>query len=236
MDSYTNLGTAGMNAMGQYGSNVANALTNQSIAAGNTFGQMANSYYNTMGQLGSFGSALASAGLTAGANSARGMMGFGGDGGWFGGGGYGGFDVSGPGGGVASGYTGGGGYGGFGGGGGGSGAMVQRGADPAERRWMTNKGFGFLNSVRGNLQNGHGGVLAGLANDQFNANRQATMDPRFMDSMNNMFRDSQAGLDSQSGMMRGRSGFGPLSGGQPIGLPAMRDPSPVRARGGRYAY
>lgn len=200
-DAYSNLGSAGMGAMGQYGSAVAGSLANQSIAAGNTFGQMANAYYNTMGQLGQVGSALAAAGLTAGAGSASGTMGggmsFGGGGGS--GGAYGGFDVSGPGGSVASGtmdsspwstnpMSAGSNYG----------ASVQKGATPGERFGMTGQGFNFLDSIRSDLRGGQGGMLAGLANNQFNANREATMNPMFMDSMNSMFKDSAAGIGGQS--------------------------------------
>lgn len=230
MNAYAGLGTSGMNSMGQYGSNVANALTNQSIAAGNTYGQMANSYFNTLGQLGQVGAGLSAAGLNA--NSQSVLANLGGNmnmnvGGGMGGGGYGGFDVMGPGGGVASGTMDGGGAGGMGfgfGGGGAYGANIQKGGSAGAQRGMLDQGFGYLRGIQGQLGNTKTGpmALAGLAGNQFNMNREATMDPRFMDSMNNMYRDSLAGVDYQAGMDRDYSGFGRMRNSQPTSMPNMR--------------
>lgn len=244
MNAYAGLGSSGMNSMGQYGSNVANALTNQSIAAGNTYGQMANAYFNTLGQLGQVGAGLSAAGLNA--NSQSVLANLGGNmnmnvGGSIGGGqgGYGGFDVIGPDGGVASGLMGGGGGmggSGFGVGGGGAyGANIQKGGNSADQRGMLNQGFGFLRGVQGQLGNRNSGplALAGLAGNQFNMNRAATMDPRFMDSMNNMYRDSIAGVDFQSGMNRGSSGFGPMYDGQPLTQKQRQNPYMDYAMGRR---
>ena len=222
-NTYGGLGAAGMNAIGQYGSNVAGALANSNVAAGNTFGGMANSYYNTLGQMGHIGGALSAAGLAASSNAANanmaGSMGMGG-GFNMGGGGGGGFDVSGPGGGVASGS--------MGGSGGGFGAgmntdsswntQVQRGGGSDERQRMMNQGFGFLGGAMRTLNDPRNpaGALAGMADNQFNQNRAAMMDPRFLNTMTGMFRDSQAGIDSQSGMRRRGSALGGLNrSGQP---------------------
>jgi hypothetical protein len=205
MNAYANLGGAGMNAMGQYGSHVANSLANQSIAAGNTFGGMANNYYNTMGQMGHIGGALSAAGLAASSNAASaqmaGNMGLN-IGGGFGGGGFGdgGFNVSGPGGNVASGSQGGwgGGWGGSMGGGsqGGWNNSVQRGGSEAERGNILGQGFNYLGQTMGHLNNPNNPAmaLAGLANKQFNQNRDATMNPQFMNSMNNMFTQSNKSM------------------------------------------
>jgi hypothetical protein len=228
-DVYGGLGAAGMNAIGQYGSNVAGALANSNVAAGNTFGGMANSYYNTLGQMGHIGGALSAAGLAASSNAANasmlGSMGMGASmGGGMGGGGYGGFDVSGPGGGVAGGSMGGsgGGYGGGYGAGmntdGSWSTQVQRGGGAGERGRMMNQGFGFLGGAMRTLNDPRNpaGTLAGMADNQFNQNRAALMDPRFLNNMTGMFRDSQAGIDSQSGMRRRSSALGGLNrSGQP---------------------
>jgi hypothetical protein len=227
-NAYGGLGAAGMNAVGQYGANVAGALANANVAAGNTFGSMANNYYNTLGQMGHIGGALSAAGLAASSNAANAsMIGNMGMGGGFnfggGGGGFGGFDVSGPAGGVASGTMGGGGSsgGGFGAGMNTEGAwntQVQRGGGEAERKGILNQGFGFLGGAMKTLNDPRNpaGALAGLADNQFNANRAALMDPRFLNAMTGMFRDSNAGIDSQSGMNRRSSALGPQSvWGQP---------------------
>jgi hypothetical protein len=224
-NTYGGLGAAGMNAVGQYGANVAGALANANVAAGNTFGGMANNYYNTLGQMGHIGGALSAAGLAASSNAANasmlGNMGMGG-GFNFGGGGGGGFDVSGPAGGVASGTMAGGGGGGFGAGMNTDGSwntQVQRGGGEAERQRMLNQGFGFLGGAMRTLNDPRNpaGALAGLADNQFNANRAALMDPRFLNTMTGMFRDSNAGIDSQSGMNRRSSALGSQSvWGQPI--------------------
>jgi hypothetical protein len=223
-NAYGGLGAAGMNAVGQYGANVAGALANANVAAGNTFGSMANNYYNTLGQMGHIGGALSAAGLAASSNAANasmlGNMGMGGGFNFGGGGGFGGFDVSGPAGGVASGTMGGGG-GGFGAGMNTDGSwntQVQRGGGEAERQRMLNQGFGFLGGAMKTLNDPRNpaGALAGLADNQFNANRAALMDPRFLNTMTGMFRDSNAGIDSQSGMNRRSSALGSQSvWGQP---------------------
>lgn len=212
-NAYGGLGAAGMNAIGQYGSHVAGALANANVAAGNTFGGMANSYYNTLGQMGHIGGALSAAGLAASSNAANasmlGSMGMGG-------GGFGGFGVSGPGGDVAGGSM-----GGFGAGANTDGTwstQVQRGGGAAERQRMLNQGFGFLGGAMNTLNDPRNpaGVLAGLADNQFNQNRAALMDPRFLNTMTGMFSDSQAGIDSQSGMFRRNSALGRQSRfGQP---------------------
>lgn len=125
-----NLGIANQNALGQYGASRNAALTNQSVAAANAYGQMQNSYLNTMGQLGQIGGALSAAGLAAGAQSGSSSQSssssqydrssktgsatqYGQMGSSMGSGGGGGFSAGGPGGAIASGMTGG--YGGFGG-------------------------------------------------------------------------------------------------------------------------
>jgi hypothetical protein len=200
MNAFANLGGAGMNAMGQYGSHVANSLANQSIAAGNTFGGMANNYYNTMGQMGHIGGALSAAGLAASSNAANanmaGNMGLsmGGFGGGMGGGG---FNVSGPGGNVASGAQGGwgSGWGGAGGQGGWNSSM-QRGGGESERGNILGQGFNYLGQAMGHLNNPNNQAmaLAGLANNQFDQNRNATMNPQFMNSMNNMFTQSNKSM------------------------------------------
>lgn len=134
-----NLGIAGLNAIGQYGTSRNNALMNQSVAAANAYNQMAAADLNTRAQLGQSMAGMAAAAGQAGADTNKatalgglgqgmvnaGMYGaqmapytagnlpnfnFGG----FGGGGGGGFQTSGPEGGIASGRYGGGGYGGGG--------------------------------------------------------------------------------------------------------------------------
>jgi hypothetical protein len=227
-NAYVGLGVGGMEKVGQYGSNVAGALANSNIASGNTFASMANNYYNTMGQLGQIGGALSAAGLTASSNAANAsMLGNASMGGNFnmggGGGGYGGFDVSGPGGGVASGSMGGGAMGGGFGAGMNTGSswntQVQRGGGAGERSGMMNQGFGFLGGAMKTLNDSRNpaGALAGLADNQFNQNRAAMMDPRFLNAMTGMFRDSQAGIDSQSGMYRRSSALGGMDHrGQPM--------------------
>jgi hypothetical protein len=214
-NAYGGLGAAGMNAVGQYGSNVAGALANANVAAGNTYGSMANSYYNTLGQMGHIGGALSAAGLAASSNAASSRM-AGNLGLNLGGGGGGGFGVSGPGGNVASGSMGG--FGGGGSGGGGFDTSVQRGGSEAERTRMLDQGFGFLGGAMQTLNDPRNpaGRLAGAATDQFNMNRAAIMDPRFLNTMTGMYRDSQAGIDSQSGMRRRDSALGGLTQtGQP---------------------
>ena len=215
------LGIAGQNAMAQYGASRNAALTNQAIAQANAFGQMGNSYYNTLGQLGHIGSALSAAGLNAGAQSAQGTqssnMNFGGGGGFqWGGGGGGGFTASGPEGTIASGNMGGGyGGGGFGGnmtGGGGMNATVTRGASRGEREGMVNKGYGLLDQLRGDLNNPENQAmqLAGVMENQFNVNRAATMDPSIMNSLN---AQMDAGYGALSGLY-GMSDYGFNTGSQ----------------------
>jgi hypothetical protein len=208
------LGSAGLNSMGQYGSAVAGSLANQSIAAGNTFGQMANNYYNAMGQMGHVGGALSAAGLAASSNAANASMASNlglNMGGGFGGGG--GFGVSGPGGPVASGLMGGGQFvGGNLGGMGGQGMSVQRGGGADERRQMLGQGFDFLGGAMGQLNspNNQAMALAGLAGEQFNQNRNATINPMFMDSMNTMFNSGVGPLMSPPDVAASRMDFGPV--------------------------
>lgn len=206
-----NLGIAGQNAMGQYGMNRDAQLTNQAIASANAYGQMANNYYNTMGQLGHIGSALTAAGLNAGAQSASGSqnmnMNFGmGGGASFGGGGGGGFTTSGPEGTIARGHMGGGwGGGSFGGnmtGGGGSSATVTKGASRGEREGMVNQGYGFLGGLRGDLNNPDNQAMT-LSRDmanQMNAARAATMDPTIVNSLNSQMATGYGALGGLYGM------------------------------------
>jgi hypothetical protein len=158
----------------------AGSLANQSVAAANAFGQMANNYYNMMGQIGYVGGSIANTGITANASRSKGSVtsGFGGGGGAGGGGGYGGFDVAGPGGdvasGVLSGLAGGGGMGGSMSGG--MSANVQRGAPASETRALAGDGYGFLNGLmdRVHSDDSDARIFGNLLNDQFNAYREAT--------------------------------------------------------------
>jgi hypothetical protein len=166
---------------------------------------MANNYYNTMGQRGHIGGALSAAGLAASSNAANatmaGNMGL--NIGGFGGGGMGGggFNVSGPGGNVASGSQGGWGSGWAGAMGGGSQGgwnnSVQRGGSESERGNILGQGFNYLGQTMGYLNdpNNPAMALAGLANNQFNANREATMNPQFLNSMNSALTTSQSGMN-----------------------------------------
>jgi len=208
-----NLGIGHFNALGQLGTSRNNALTNQSIAAANAYNGMAAGWMNTMGQLGQYGAGMAAAagqnvadtnkyqmlggalqgignagmyGSQAGAYGMGNMpnMSFGG----FGGGG---FNASGPGGLNAGGSYGGGGYGGGGGGrqfnapptppymSGGGGQM----ADTTE---PFRAGMGFLNGLRGDLNNS--GNFANRAmggmQDEFRRNRAGIMNNDFLNSVN----------------------------------------------------
>lgn len=206
-----NLGVAGQNAMGQYGMNRDTQLTNQAIASANAYGQMANNYYNTLGQLGHIGSALTAAGLNAGAQSASASqsmnMNFGmGGNASFGGGGGGGFTTSGPEGTIARGRMGGGwGGGSVGGnmtGGGGSSATVTRGASSRERRGMVDQGYDFLGGLRGDLNNPNNQAMM-LSRDmanQMNATRAATMDPTIVNSLHSQMATGYGALNGLYGM------------------------------------
>jgi hypothetical protein len=210
--AYGNLGIAGQNAMGQYGMNRDAQLTNQSIAAANAYGQMANNYYNTMGQLGQTAAGLSAAGLNAGAQSASGNMSSNfnmGMGGGFnsGGGGWPGFTASGPEGTIASGRMGGGGGGGFGfggnvSGGGGASSSISKGSSQGERAGLVNQGYGFLGDVKKTLNDpkNQAMALAGLMGEQFGANRAAVMDPTIVNSLNSQMATGYNALGGLYGM------------------------------------
>ena len=215
-----NIGVAGQNTMGQYGVSQNNALTNQSVAAANAYGQMANNWYNTMGQLGHIGGALSAAGLAAGAQSGsasqRSTSNFAsGAGGPLGGGG---FMSTGPEGGIASGTLGGlgGGFGSTASGGGTSRSQATKGASPYERQGMLSQGFGFLEGVQKNLtsKNNQAMALAGLLEQEFAANRNATMNPAMLKAM----QSQTNGLGNALGSLYGMSdyGFNTASAGQKI--------------------
>ena len=209
-----NLGVAAQNAMGQYGVSRNNALANSNVAAANAYGQMANNWQNTLGQLGSYAANMTAAGLNAGAQSATGNQSSsvnfntGGSASWGGGGGGGGgFSAYGPEGGIASGSMGGygggsGGVSGSMGGGGGMRAEVTKGATPEERSGMLDQGYGFIDQLRGDLNNPNNQsmALSGLMTDQFDMNREAIMDPAVMNSMN-------AQLDTGYGALSGLYGM-----------------------------
>lgn len=210
-----NLGVAGINAMGQYGSQRNAALANQSIAAANAFGSMGNAYYNTMGQLGNYAAGLSAAGLNAGAQSATANMGggfnmsTGGNFNFGGGGGGPGFQASGPEGVISSGRYGGGGRGrggmgaGFNNSGSGSTSMnLQKGSTEGERARLVDQGYGFLTGV-GNALNdpkNQAMTLAGLMNNEFGNNRAAIMDPSVMNSLNNQVSAGYGALGGLYGM------------------------------------
>jgi hypothetical protein len=208
-----NLGIAAQNAMGRYGVSRNNALANSNVAAANAYGAMANNYQNTLGQLGYLASNLSAAGLNAGAQSAQGRQNsnvnfnMGGNASFGGGGGGYGFNASGPEGTIASGSYGGGGgfgssFGGSMGGGGGMNAEITRGASPEERTGMVNQGYGFIDQLRGDLNNpeNQAMALAGLMGDEFGANRAALMDPSITNSLN-------AQLDAGYGALSGLYGM-----------------------------
>ena len=208
-----NLGIANQNALGQYGASRNASLTNQSVAAANAYGQMQNSYLNTMGQLGHIGAALSAAGLGAGAQSGSasqsGAMGIGG-------GGYGGFSSSGPEGPISSGMTGG--MGGFGGTFGGmSGSSAQRGASPGERTGMVDQGYGFLSSLMKNM-NASGGMpqkLASSLSNEFSANRAGIMDNSVLRALN---KNLYGGYNAMSGLYgKADYGFNTPSAGKAVG-------------------
>lgn len=205
-----NLGVAAQNAMGQYGVSRNNALANSNVAAANAYGQMANNWQNTLGQLGYLASNITAAGLNAGAQAARGTQNSNinfdmGGGAQFGGGGLG-YRASGPEGTIASGSMGGGwGGGGFGGnmaGGGGMSAEVTRGASPGERQGMVNQGYGFVDQLRGDLNatNNQATALAGLMGQEFGANRAALMDPSIINSLNAQLSGGYGALGGLYGM------------------------------------
>lgn len=194
------LGATGLNVMGQYGSNRDTALANQSIAAANAYGSMANAYYNAMGQGMHVGGGLTAAGLNAGAQSAfanqnsnfdmsmGGSFGMGG-----GGGGRNGFRASGPDGSpiVSGRYGGRGGRGGMGAGfnnsgSGGSSMTLQKGSSESERRALVNQGYGFLGGMAQELNspNNNAMALAGMMGKEFGNNRAAIMDPSIVNSLN----------------------------------------------------
>lgn len=253
-----NLGIANQNALGQYGATRNAALANQSVAAANAYGQMANSYYNTMGQLGHIGSALTSAGLGAGAqsgtatqNASMGDRYFGGGGG----GGFGlggGFMAGGPEGRIASGNMGGfgGGFGGaYGGmfGGGSSGSSATRGAGGSERTGMLNQGYSFLSGLTQQLNNPRNaaGRLAGDMGRQFDSNRQGVMDPSITQSLNSNLSTGYNALSnlygqSDYGFNTGAAGQQAAGYDQRTGLstsPLMAAPSQLRyAPGGSPFY
>jgi len=215
-----NLGIAAQNAMGQYGVSRNNALANNTVAAANAYGAMANNYQNTLGQLGYLASNMTAAGLNAGAQSAQGRQnsnvnfGAGGNASFGGGGGIG-FNASGPEGTIASGSYGGGGgsFGGGMGGGGGMSSEMTRGASPEERTGMVNQGYGFIDQLRGDLNNpeNQAMALAGLMGDEFRTNRAAIMDPSIMNSLNSQLDTGYGALSDLYGMSD--YGFNTLSDG-----------------------
>lgn len=205
-----NLGVAGLNAMGQYGSSRDTALANQSIAAANAYGSMGNSYYNTMGQLGNYAAGLSAAGLNAGAQSANASMNSnfdmsGGGNFGFGGGGQG-FTAGGPEGTISSGRYGRG-RGGMGmgfnnSGSGGSSMNLQKGSTESERARMMSQGYGFLGGVAKQLNapNNQAMTLAGLMGNEFGNNRAAIMDPSIVNSLNNQVGAGYGALGGLYGM------------------------------------
>lgn len=177
-----NLGVAGQNAMGQYGMSKDQALVNSQIAQANAMGQMANAYYNTMGQGMQYSAALGAAGAAAGAQSnAAGALG-----GLFGGGG--GFQFSGPGGFGGSGSWGAGKQGGGQGGGGGG---------QYNPYTPIGAGFASLNNFRQDLgrQGSQANLLRQDVNSGFGQTQKNLMDPSIRNAMMEQMRMGYGALD-----------------------------------------
>lgn len=224
-----NLGIANQNAIGQYGAGRNAALSNQAVAAANAYGQMQNSYLNTMGQLGHIGSALTAAGLGAGAqsssssqrssssqNSSASQYGAASQYGQMGAGlGTGaGFASGGPEGRISSGMTGG--YGGFGGTfGGASGSNAMRSsneASSASSMSSNTASTGATSAERTGMMNQGYGFLSGLMNA---INKPTGIASNLSSQMGTQFNQNRAAMMDPSVMnslnANLMSGYGALS-------------------------
>ena len=191
MTAAANLGIAGQNAMGQYGIGKDQALVNSQIAQANAMGQMANAYYNTMGQGMHYSAALGAAGAAAGADSNRANAMSGALGGLTGGGGFGGgFNFSGDGF-SGSGSFGGGRRDGGGGGGGGGGGQQYNPYTPID------SGFRSLDKFRNDLsdKNSMGNWLRQDVNAGFGMTQKNLMDPSIRNDMMAQMRMGYGALD-----------------------------------------
>jgi hypothetical protein len=205
------LGVAGQNAMGQYGMAQQQSLVNSQIAHANALGQMGNNYYNMMGQMAQFGAGLGAAGAAAmsDTNKAGYVSGaLGGLGGGFGGGG---FNFSGPGGFSGSGQWGGGSAGGRSGAGGG-------GFTAADPMSSINSGFGFLDRVRGDVNDpmSDANKLRKNIHSAFGTTQQNLMNPGIRDSLTEQMRLGYGALDglydkSDYGFNTGAAGVSQIS-------------------------